>query len=92
MYLRITRARYDPGRSEEILALASEITAAVEGLSGCQAIYQGTDRTTGTIAAVSVWDTEQHARFSRDALGDVIGRLQALGVQLEPPEILEIIR
>ena len=92
MYLRITRARYDPARYDDFAPLAREVSAAVERLPGFQALYQGTERAAGTLAAVSVWDTEEHARFSRDALGDVMGRLQALGVQVEPPEILEILR
>jgi heme-degrading monooxygenase HmoA len=92
MYLRLTRAHYNPARYEDIVSLASQVNAAVERLPGCQAMYQGTDRTTGTTAAVSIWDTEEHARFSRDALGDVIGRLQALGVQLDSPEFFEIVR
>ena len=91
MYLRITRARYDPARYDDVRALAQEINAAVRALPGCQGVYQGTDRTQGTTAAVSLWDSEEHARFSRDALGDLIPRLQALGVHIDPPEILEIV-
>jgi hypothetical protein len=91
MYLRITRARFDPSRADDVVPVASQVTAGARRLPGYQAIYQGLDRTAGTVAVVSVWDTEEHARFSRDNLGEVIGRLQALGVQMEPPEILEII-
>jgi hypothetical protein len=37
------------------------------------------------------WDTEEHARLSRDVLlGAFIPRLQALGVQLDPPQIFEV--
>ena len=91
MYLRITRARFDPARYDDVVPLAREVTAAVQRLPGFQHYHGGLDRSAGTIAAVSVWDTEEHARFSRDALGDVIGRLQAMGVQLELPELYEII-
>ena len=91
MYLRITRARFDPARADEVVPAASQVTAASRGLPGYQAIYQGIDRTAGTVAVASVWDTEEHARFSRDDLGEVIGRLRALGVQMEAPENLEII-
>ena len=90
MYLRITRARFDPARYEEVLPLTREITTAVQQLPGCQSLHPGVDRTAGTIAAVSTWDTEEHARFSRDRLGDIVARMQAIGVQLEPPEIYEI--
>ncbi len=91
MYLRITRARFDPARYDDVVPLAREITAAVQRLPGFHHYHGGFDRTAGTIAAVSVWDTEEHARFSRDAMGDVIARTQAVGIQLEPPEIYEIV-
>ena len=60
-------------------------------LPGFQQLHQGVDRTAGRAAAVSTWDTAEQAQFSRDALGDTIARLQALGVQFEPPEIYEVI-
>jgi hypothetical protein len=91
MYLRITRSRFDPAAYEQIVPLVEEVTTAIRRLPGVQHVHQGIDRTAGTGAYVSVWDTEEHARFSRDALGDAIGRLQALGVQLEPPELYEIV-
>jgi quinol monooxygenase YgiN len=92
MYLRITRARFDPARYDAILPLIRELIAAVQRLPGCQAVYPGMDRTQGTTAFVSVWDSEEHARFSRDVLGDVVKRLEAAGAPAEPPEVLEIVR
>ena len=59
-------------------------------LPGVQHIHLGVDRAAGTVAAVSVWDSEAHARFSRETLGDPLSRLRALGVQFEDPEIYEI--
>ena len=94
MYLRITRGRFDPGRYDELLPLAREINAAVQALPGCQSIHTGIDRTAGTLAAASTWDTAEQANFAREAagrLGDVVRRTQAIGVQLEPTEIYEIV-
>ena len=91
MYLRITRARFDPPSYDQIAPVADEVQAAMRRLPGAQHVYQGIDRAEGTVAAVSVWDSEEHARFSREALGEPIGRLRALGVLLEPPEIYEIV-
>ena len=90
MYLRLTRARFDPALTEHIVPIAGEVRAAMRRLPGLQHNHQGIDRTAGTVAAVSIWDSEEHARFAREALGDPISRLQALGVQFEPPEIYEI--
>ncbi|MDQ3692007.1 MAG: hypothetical protein M3464_00040 [Chloroflexota bacterium] len=90
MYLRITRTHFDPAISEQVAPLAREAVVAVQRLPGVQQVHQGIDRGSGTAAIVSVWDSEEHARFSRDALGDVIARVHALGVQLDPPEIYAI--
>lgn len=91
MYLRITRGRFDPAKADELLPLTREVNAAVQQLPGVQSIHVGIDRTAGRLAAVSTWDTEEHAQFSRETMaGDVVTRLQALGTQLEPPEVYEI--
>jgi quinol monooxygenase YgiN len=90
MYLRITRTHFDPTLAEQVAPLAREAVAAVQRLPGVQQVHQGIDRASGTGAIVSVWDSEAHARFSRDALGEVMARVAALGVQLDPPEIYAI--
>ena len=89
MYIRVTRGRFDPAKYDEMRGLSEEVNAAVQRLPGCQGVYTGGDRDAGRLIAVSTWDSEEHARFSRDALGEVVGRLQSLGGQLEPPEVYE---
>lgn len=42
------------------------------------------------MSAVSLWDTEAHANFSRDVLMGAVPALTALGVTLEPAEIYEV--
>jgi hypothetical protein len=90
MYLRLTRARFDPALADQVVPLASAVRAAMRRLPGLQHNHRGIDRAAGTVAAVSVWDNAAHANFSREALGDPISGLRALGVQFEPPEIYEI--
>lgn len=91
MYLRITRGRFDPATYDQLRPLADEVTAAGQRLPGLDRIYQAVDRAAGTVVAVSTFDTEAHARFAREeTLGEVIGRIRALGVQLEPPEVYEV--
>ena len=79
MYLRITRARFDPAAYEQIAVAARDVRAAMRKLPGVQHIHQGIDRTAGTVAAVSVWDSAEHARFPREQIGEPIGRLRARG-------------
>ncbi len=94
MYLRITRVRFDPARYDDLLPLVREVNAAVQGMPGCQGLHTGSDRTGGKFAVVSRWDTLEQASFSRDtatSTADVVRRLQAIGAQIEPPEIYEAV-
>jgi hypothetical protein len=91
MYLRITRARFDPANYDQIVPVARDLDAAMRQLPGLQQFWQGVDRAAGTVAAVSTWDTEEHANVAREALGEPVGRLRALGVTLDPLEIYELL-
>ena len=91
MYLRLTRSRFDPAIYDQVAPLAREVHAAIDRLPGLLHHHLGVDRTAGTSATVTVWDTEEHARYARETLGEAIGRLQALGLQFHPSEIFEIV-
>lgn len=91
MYLRVTRGRFDPARYDESVALSQEVADAIARLPGLASYRGGGDRATGAIVAVSTWDTEEHARFAREALGGVLDRLLAAGAELEPPEVYEVV-
>jgi hypothetical protein len=91
MYIRVMRGRIDPAKYDDLVGLAPAMRAAITRLPGCQSYQGGGDRAAGATLAVSTWDTEEHARFSGDALGDFVRRVQALGIQLEPPDIYESI-
>jgi hypothetical protein len=89
-YLRITRGRFDPARYEEVARLTQDIAAAAQPLPGYRNGYNGPDRATGALAAAGLWDSAEHARFARGALGDAHTRAMARGLQLEPPEVYEL--
>ena len=91
MYLRVTRGRVDPARYDEAIAISQEVADAIARLPGLARYQGGGDRATGALVAVSTWDTEDHARFDRSALGEVVDRLLAAGAQLEPPEVYEVV-
>ncbi|MBV9357235.1 MAG: hypothetical protein JO023_17125 [Chloroflexi bacterium] len=91
MYMRVTRTRLDPSRLDEALGqLGADLQAAISRLPGYQSYTVGVDRASGQNIAVSTWDTEEHARWPREAIGDIVARLQALGMQLDPPEFFEV--
>jgi len=93
MYMRSTRGRWpDPAviDGEAGRQVLQDLIAAVKRLPGNQSYVAGVDRASGQTLAVSTWDTEEHARFTLDAVGDIPSRLQALGLQLQPSEFFEV--
>ncbi len=90
MYMRVVRGRVDPARLDELNQVAPDLAAAIRRQPGHQSSMGGVNRASGQTVVVSTWDTEEHASYSPDALGDIRSRLQALGVQADPPEIFEV--
>ena len=90
MYMRITRGRIDPAQYDEVMAFSEDLVAALRRQPGFQSYYGAGDRTSGAAVAISLWDTKEHAQLDRAALGDVIPRMQALGLQFESTEVFEV--
>jgi hypothetical protein len=77
---------------DEGTQLSQDVAYAVKKQAGCQSFLNLGDRSTGRSVAISIWDTEEHARFSAaDVLGDIVPRVQALGAQVDQPEFYEVI-
>ncbi|MBW3656238.1 MAG: hypothetical protein KY444_09025 [Gemmatimonadetes bacterium] len=91
MYMRVTRSHFDPATYDDFVRIAPDFAAAIRRLPGCRDYHSGIDRVAGTNIGVSIFDTAEHARFSRDLLGNLIPRYHSLGVRIEPPEIFEIL-
>ena len=94
MVLRVTRFRFDPAKYDEMLPLVQQVNSAVQGLPGNQGVQIGIDSTGGTGNVVSIWDTAEHASFTRETapkLGESVRGLMGLGMQIDPPEIGEIL-
>jgi len=89
-YMRVARARADPTASGQERQVLQDVVAAIKRQPGCQSCVSGVDHATGHTLIVNTWDTGEHARFSRDALGNIIQRVQALGGQQDPREFFEV--
>lgn len=90
MYLRITYGHFDATAYDDLIRLTSDIAAAIQRLPGCQDYRAGIDRAGGRTISVSTFDTDAHAHFSRDELGDTLTRMQNVGLRLDPPEFYEV--
>jgi hypothetical protein len=93
MFVRITVLRFDLAREGDVTRLTNEeIIPAFRKLAGFRHYYGSVDRATGHGYSITLWDTREQAEALRTALGGTImQRLLALGVQLDPPQIQEII-
>ena len=90
-YMRVTRSQFDPARYEEVLSVNADLAGILQQLPGFQHYHQGVDRATGKSIIMTIFDTLEHAQFSRESLGEIIPRFQALGLSMEAPELYEII-
>jgi len=84
MFVRIVRSRLG-SRFDVDPALTAALAAAVKGLPGNQSFTGAIDRANSRAVTISTWDTEEHASYSPDVLGEVQTRILAQGVQVDPP-------
>jgi hypothetical protein len=68
----------------------AQVIPALQKLPGFQRYIGGINRSTGMLTAVSLWDSEEQASFSREAVISAIPALTALGVTFEPAETYEV--
>lgn len=90
--MRVTRGCFDRAKYDEVVVLAREMVAVVRGLSGFQSATQGVDRIR---EGDSCRRDDPGYRRARPVLArrpERFGpRVQALGVEMEPPEVYEIV-
>ena len=89
MWMHVARSRMDPARMDEDNTLIEDVTEAHWQLPGFQRFVLSADRTKGVLIGVSTFDTQEHAHWTRTR-EDLNARIQALGMQLDPPEIFEV--
>ena len=87
MHIRVTRARIDPSRTNELERIAEQTVQAGKKLPGCRGFQIAIDRASGRIMAVSTWDDPGQA----SAIGQRRADAEAVGVQFEPPELYEVV-
>jgi hypothetical protein len=92
VYIRVSNGSFDPSRYDELVALTEDIAARLKSLPGFVSYYGGSDRQTGALVAITVWETEKTANFSRDALGDIFPRMTEINARLEPAKIYRVHR
>ena len=89
-YLRVSRAQFDRATHDALAQLMPDLADAIQRVPGCQHYHGGLDRANGRAITMAVFDTAEHARYSRDLLGDIIPRLQEAGMRIEAPEVYEV--
>jgi hypothetical protein len=92
-YMRITRGQWaDPtaARSEAALQAVQQLFATVRGLPGNESYTGGVDASSAVTYAISVWDTEEHARTLSGDVNAIADRLGSLGLQIGQSEVVEV--
>jgi len=90
-YIRVVQATYDPARAEEVTRLQGAFTSAIQRLPGLLQFYGGVNRSAGKTIAITIFDTQEHASFDPERLGDIGAQLGAMGMQIEAPAIYEAV-
>lgn len=66
MYVRINRGTFDPFKAQDVLEMLRksevQLSPALKQLPGLQSYQTGIDTERGTMIAISVWDTIEHAQ------------------------------
>jgi len=92
MKVRITRGTFDPGTSEvQLIALTEASADVIKKQPGFVSFQGALNRQAGTSVAISTWEDEDSANFPRETLGPVVSQIHDLGVQLEAPEIYDVV-
>lgn len=93
MYARVTRVAMKPDKIEEIKSLTeSQIIPDMKDDSGFKGFYVLGDRSTGDSLVITMWETEDHERTSREHVSRRFSVLtEALAGQPEPSKIYDVI-
>ena len=92
MYVRITPFRYDTARELEVVKFTEQqIVPAFRQLPGFRRYSGALDHDAGRGVAITEWDDLQHAEGLRGALGPLVQRIAAVGVQLEDAQLYDIV-
>lgn len=91
MFVRVTVARYDPTREEEVDRYADdEIIPSYRAMPGFQGYGGGVDREAGRMVVVTAWDTREHAQYPPGFLAKIGPRFAELDIALELSQVFEL--
>ncbi|MBI3943498.1 MAG: hypothetical protein HY326_10840 [Chloroflexi bacterium] len=97
MYIRLSRATFDPAKFAEINAMLlhsqESLIPAIKALPGSLNYYAGIDQASGTMVNISTWETAEHAQAmaSLAAMQALREPFIRMGIQFEPIITYEIL-
>jgi hypothetical protein len=91
MFMRVVHSSVDPAIIDDVLALKDDMIAATKRQSGFVNFQGAVSRATGALVSISTWETDATAKLPvREVLGDILDRLEALGVQVKSVDTYEV--
>lgn len=93
MYIRTTTYAYDPALEEALRRLNDEHLIPLLGqLPGFVSYAYGLDAATRRGISITTWQDRESAENFRTALGGMVQRFQAVGLQIDPSQVYEVVR
>jgi hypothetical protein len=90
MYLCITRGHFDLAAVYSVDAQIGHLREALGRLPGHDHTHIGIDRAAGQVVAVTLWDTDAHARFAGDRLGALLEQVNLAFVTVDAADVYAI--
>lgn len=93
MYIRTTTYTYDPAREDALRQLNDEHLIPLLGqLPGFVSYTYGLDAATRRGISITTWESRESAEGFRTAMGGMVQRFQAVGLQIDPSQVYAVIR
>ncbi len=93
MYVQLTRARYQPGKLDEAVAIIRDsVLPAAREQQGFRSAYFAIDRETNTGVGISLWETKAdvEAIATSGFYQEQVGKMASLLVGSPQREIMEV--
>jgi len=93
VYIRTTTYTYNPAQENELRQLNDgQLIPFLHQLPGFVSYTYGLDAATRRGISITVWESQEAADGFRTAMGGMVQSFQAVGLQIDPSQVYEMIR
>jgi len=93
VFIRTTTYSYNPLQEDELLLLNDEhLIPLLRQLPGFVSYSYGLDPATRRGISITAWESRDTAEGFRTAMGGMVQRFQAVGLEIDPSQVYELVR